>query len=119
MESSGRALGNTGELEQLARLAEAGVQAFVVHGNHDPLDGRISQTEALEGVTVFGADAERRIVEKDGRPIGPCSGFKERIYRDSSVKLYFNVCGKSIETTAKTEFQRHSRIGTTSETDWR
>ena len=45
------------------RRAEAGVQAFVVHGNHDPLDGRISQTEALEGVTIFGADAEKRIVE--------------------------------------------------------
>lgn len=58
----------------LRRLAEAGVQAFVVHGNHDPLDGRISQTEALEGVTVFGADAERRIVEKDGRPIASVSG---------------------------------------------
>ncbi len=49
----------------------------------------------------------------------PGSESKERIYRDSSVKLYFNVFGKSIETRGKTEFQWHRGIGTTSETDRR
>ena len=44
---------------------------------------------------------------------------KEGIYRDSSVKLYFNVCGKSLETSTEKEFQGHSEIGNTCETDWR
>jgi len=39
----------------LARLAEAGVPSFVVHGNHDPRGGRWSAvSEWPRGVTVFG-----------------------------------------------------------------
>jgi len=39
--------------EGLKRLAAAGIRSFVIHGNHDPLDGRVSSLEWPEEVKVF------------------------------------------------------------------
>lgn len=43
----------------LDRLSKAGIRTFIVHGNHDPLDGWRAAGALPEGVTVFGhADVE-------------------------------------------------------------
>ena len=42
----------------LARLHEYGIQSFVVHGNHDPLDGRLSRIRMPESAHTFGPEPE-------------------------------------------------------------
>ena len=43
-------------LAGLKRLDEAGIRTFVVHGNHDPLDGWSAIRQWPAGVKVFGSD---------------------------------------------------------------
>jgi len=51
----------------LKRLAEAGIWTFVVHGNHDPLDGWKAGLQWPGDVHVFGADRVESVVyERDG-----------------------------------------------------
>ena len=40
----------------LARLGQAGISAFVVHGNHDPLSSRIATIQWPDEVQIFGGD---------------------------------------------------------------
>jgi len=42
----------------LTRLHEHGIQSFVVHGNHDPLDGRLSRIRMPESAHTFGSEPE-------------------------------------------------------------
>ncbi len=44
--------------EGLAELSGHGMETFVVHGNHDPLDGWVSQMSWPEGVHIFGPQPE-------------------------------------------------------------
>lgn len=44
--------------EGLAELALHGIETFIVHGNHDPLDGWVSQMTWPEGVHIFGPQPE-------------------------------------------------------------
>ena len=54
----------------LQRLAERGIPSFVVHGNHDPLDGWSAHLQWPEPVTVFPADKVSSVgVIKEGREI--------------------------------------------------
>ncbi len=50
----------------LKRLDEAGVRSFVVHGNHDPLDGWSSTLEWPPGVHVFGDHLETLEIKRNG-----------------------------------------------------
>lgn len=51
----------------MRRLADAGIEAFVVRGNHDPADGWSAGLELPDSVVVFPADrVERREVIRDG-----------------------------------------------------
>jgi len=51
----------------LQRLSEAGVRTFIVHGNHDPLDGWSAIREWPPGVHVFGSAAVETVpVEVSG-----------------------------------------------------
>lgn len=53
----------------LARLSADGIPSFVIHGNHDPLDGwsAIRSGGWPEGVTMFGSeDVDSVPVERDG-----------------------------------------------------
>jgi DNA repair exonuclease SbcCD nuclease subunit len=60
-------------------LAERGVRTFLVHGNHDPLDGWASNLSWPEGVTVFGGeDVSTSIVEAKGVPVAAISGISYR-----------------------------------------
>jgi DNA repair exonuclease SbcCD nuclease subunit len=45
----------------MKRLAENGISAFVVHGNHDPLDGREAKLAWPSGVHVFKAGELERV----------------------------------------------------------
>lgn len=58
----------------LRRLSEAGIRAFVVHGNHDPLDGWADAIKLPEGVHDFGPDLESVVFEKDGRAVARIHG---------------------------------------------
>ena len=70
-------LGQTRFRDGLARLADAGIASFVVHGNHDPLDGRSwAPSLAFPAVTHrFGTDpGESAPVIRDGREIARVHG---------------------------------------------
>lgn len=59
----------------LERLARAGIPSFLVHGNHDPLEGWAASVEWPEGVTVFGSDqVSTGIVEVSGEAVAAVSG---------------------------------------------
>jgi DNA repair exonuclease SbcCD nuclease subunit len=48
-------------LAGLKRLDEAGIRSFIVHGNHDPLDGWSAIEKWPAGVKVFGPDGSLNI----------------------------------------------------------
>ena len=58
----------------LSRLAYEGIQTFVVHGNHDPLDGWQSSIAWPEGVHIFGAAPEWKNIEKNGEILAAVQG---------------------------------------------
>ncbi len=58
----------------LSRLADEGIQTFVVHGNHDPLDGWQSSIAWPEGVHIFGAAPEWKNIEKNGEIVAAVQG---------------------------------------------
>ena len=70
-------LGQTRFRDGLAELAAAGIGSFVVHGNHDPMDGR-SWAPSLEFPTLthrFGTAAGESVpVLRDGREIARIHG---------------------------------------------
>ena len=54
-------------LRGVERLSERGISVFVVHGNHDPLDGWSAVRNWPEHVTVFGSDGVESVIVKRGR----------------------------------------------------
>ena len=52
---------------ELERLHAAGIQTFIVHGNHDPLSGDTGTLALPESVKVFGAGWEEVEVRREGR----------------------------------------------------
>jgi len=78
-------LGQTRFRDGLAELAAAGIPSFVVHGNHDPMDGRswAPSLDFPDAVHRFGTDAVGAIpVLRDGREIARVHG---RSYPRSAV----------------------------------
>ena len=60
--------------EGLRRLTKAGVCAYIVHGNHDPLDGWAHSLELPQGVHDFGPELESVVFEKEGVPVARIHG---------------------------------------------
>lgn len=59
----------------LQLLSDQGIQVFIVHGNHDPLDGWSAIRTWPAGVTVFDASAvQSAAVERDGERIATVHG---------------------------------------------
>jgi exonuclease SbcD len=58
----------------LKRLDEAGIRSFVVHGNHDPLDGWSSALEWPLGVHVFGDHLQTLEVKRNGSFLASIQG---------------------------------------------
>ncbi len=61
-------------LEGLKRLAEADIRCFVVHGNHDPLDGRLSALAWPDEVHLFGPKPETIEVPVGGEAVATVTG---------------------------------------------
>lgn len=51
----------------LERLDDAGIHAFICHGNHDPLDGWTARLNLPERAHQFGATVDSRTFGPDGR----------------------------------------------------
>ncbi|MFD1776280.1 metallophosphoesterase family protein [Paenibacillus rhizophilus] len=63
--------------EALLELSRNGIAIFLIHGNHDPLDGPRLHMELPDGVTVFGADTPGQVTvvrRSDGREVAVVSG---------------------------------------------
>lgn len=63
--------------EALKELGQHGIQVFLIHGNHDPLDGLRLTTEMPKHVTVFGGqkpDHSTAYRRKDGQEVAIVSG---------------------------------------------
>ncbi|MDP6821972.1 MAG: DNA repair exonuclease [Dehalococcoidia bacterium] len=58
----------------LKRLQEHGIGAFVVHGNHDPLDGRLSRIPMPDSAHVFGPDPAWAMAKVDGTAVAQIQG---------------------------------------------
>jgi DNA repair exonuclease SbcCD nuclease subunit len=59
----------------LGQLSAAGVRTFIVHGNHDPLDGWSAIREWPPGVHVFGhEEVEVAPIEREGAIVGYVHG---------------------------------------------
>lgn len=62
-------------LRGLERLHEAGIRAFLVHGNHDPLSGWEARLPLPPGVHRFGGDVESVPVLRQGVPVATITGY--------------------------------------------
>ncbi|MBT4073137.1 MAG: DNA repair exonuclease [Chloroflexi bacterium] len=58
----------------LNRLQDHEIQSFVVHGNHDPLDGRLSRIPMPESSHAFGPDPEWSTASVKGTPVAQIQG---------------------------------------------
>jgi len=75
----------------LARLGDAGVRTFIVHGNHDPLAGHEHAAALPAGSFAFPADQVLSVpVEWDGVEIATVHGisFREREERRNLARLF-------------------------------
>lgn len=63
--------------EALNELGSHGIQVFLIHGNHDPLDGPRLASVPPEHVTVFGGSGPEHVTARrreDGREVAVISG---------------------------------------------
>ena len=61
--------------EGLQRLAARGIYSYVVHGNHDPLDGRLGTLRFPEEVTIFpGGSVSSAVYSRDGQALARIHG---------------------------------------------
>ncbi len=61
--------------DSLKRLSDAGIKAFIVHGNHDPLNGWSANLDWPKNVYIFnGKSMEKVSIEKDGEEIAQLYG---------------------------------------------
>lgn len=74
-------------LDGMKRLNSAGISAYIVHGNHDPLDGWLSSVTWPENVHIFGPEPEWKIFEQNGEEIVAVQGvsFPTREVRENLV----------------------------------
>lgn len=54
----------------MKKLSDTGIKAYIVHGNHDPLDGWAADLDWPDNVYIFGGESVEKVsVEKDGEEI--------------------------------------------------
>jgi|SRR5215217_806687 len=68
---------------ELGRLHDAGIESFIVHGNHDPLSGDTGTLGLPSSVKVFGPDWEEAEVRREGRRLCRVQGIS---YPDVEVR---------------------------------
>src|SRR5262249_55766390 len=75
---------------EMQRLAERNIQAFIVHGNHDPLNGWGSGFQLPSNVVTFGGEADTEPVVRRGREIAQITGIsymRERVTDNLACSL--------------------------------
>jgi DNA repair exonuclease SbcCD nuclease subunit len=75
---------------QMERLAERNVPVFIVHGNHDPLNGWGSEFQMPSNVTTFGAKPRTEPVIRLGRELASVTGIsypRERVTENLAALL--------------------------------
>ena len=73
--------------DALVRLHEAGIQSFIVHGNHDPLSGDTRALKLPSSVKVFSEKWEEASVLRDGEVLCRVQGVsypREKVTEDLS-----------------------------------
>lgn len=95
----------------LKRLSEGGVKAYIVHGNHDPLDGWSANLDWPKNVHIFnGESVENVSVEKDGEKIAQIYGisFLNREIETNLTKKFPEISKKALFTIG----MLHCNVGT-------
>lgn len=79
----------------LSRLADAGISSFVVHGNHDPLDGWSTALRWPPKVHIFRDRVEVKPVFIAGQEVARIAGvsFATRDVRENLARGFRNVTG--------------------------
>lgn len=70
----------------LQKLAKAKIRTYIIHGNHDPLDGRIATLAYPDEVHIFPGDRVSSVVfEREGRPVARIHGvsFPKKLVSDT------------------------------------
>jgi DNA repair exonuclease SbcCD nuclease subunit len=82
----------------MQELAASGIAVYVVHGNHDPLDGWLSSVTWPEGVHIFGPEPEWRIFKRKGEPIAAVQGmsYPTREMRENLVGRFTSPVDDSV-----------------------
>jgi DNA repair exonuclease SbcCD nuclease subunit len=76
--------------KQMERLAERSIPAFIVHGNHDPLNSWGSEFQLPPNVTTFGGKADSEPFLRRGREVARITGVsytRERV-TDNLASLF-------------------------------
>lgn len=87
-------------LKGLERLDAAGIRTFVVHGNHDPLDGWSAIRTWPASVHVFGSDdVTSRPIEVDGRLVATIHGisYPRRDVAENLALRYRPAAGPGVQ----------------------
>jgi len=104
-------LGQTRFRDGLAELAQAGIRSYVVHGNHDPMDGRSWAPSLTWPDTVhrFGTDAGEWVAhERDGHVIAHVHG---RSYPRAAVSENFAAAFRAEPGAPFSIGLLHSNVG--------
>jgi len=98
----------------LKRLSDAGIKAYIVHGNHDPLDGWSANLDWPKNVHIFkGKSVEKVSVEKDGEEIAQLYGIS---FHNREIKTNLTYKFPKISKSKKALFtigMLHCNVGTT------
>lgn len=75
---------------QMERLAERDISVFIVHGNHDPLNGWGSEFQLPPNVTTFSGKASTEVVIRRGKEIARVTGIsyaRERVTENLAAAM--------------------------------
>ncbi len=97
----------------LKRLSDAGIKAYIVHGNHDPLDGWSASLDWPKNVHIFKEKSVEKVsVEKDGEEIAQIYGIS---FHNREIKTNLTNKYPNISQSKKTLFSigmLHCNVGT-------
>ena len=88
--------------KEMERLAERNIPAYIVHGNHDPLNGWGSEFQLPPNVMTFGGQADTEPFIRRGREVAHITGvsyMRERVtdnlassFKPADAYSVFNRC---------------------------
>jgi exonuclease SbcD len=94
----------------LTRLSQEGISTFIVHGNHDPLDGYRAHLDWPEGVTFFSSVVEGVPFFKEGKELARIFGIS---YSTGSISDNLSLQFKTEGIMPYTIAILHTNVGQT------